>query len=180
MKFKLPIGVCILITLVLVSFGLLYGTVNGYREERAQVTSFLEGENSLWDAMRYRGADGLNLCVVARRHLKDDPAVEELMSAANALHMDGDSIVVKMQQNERVEKAAQAVAEALKQSESFNASERDIKYLDMLTANMQDLSKSVNIDYYNEKAREFNNELETKLLGKFAGMLGVKPCELFE
>ena len=76
MKFKLPMGVCVLIAIVLVLFGLGYGTFSGFREDRQQVTQLLSGENGLLDALSYQGADGLNLCVVARRHLpQDDPAV---------------------------------------------------------------------------------------------------------
>ena len=69
MKFKLPMGVCVLIAIVLVLFGLGYGTFSGFREDRQQVTQLLSGENGLLDALSYQGADGLNLCVVADRHL---------------------------------------------------------------------------------------------------------------
>lgn len=78
MKLKLPIGVCVLISLALVVFGLIFGTVSGFADERRQVTALLEGENGLMDVLSYRGADGLNLCVVARRHL---PQADEDVTA---------------------------------------------------------------------------------------------------
>lgn len=180
MKFKLPIGVCILISLVLVLFGLLYGTASGFNEDRAQVTSLLEGDNGLLDIMRYRGADGLNLCVVARRHLTGDADVEALAAAANKLRADGDSINDKKLESESLDAAVSAVAGKLRQTESFIKSERDGKYLDMLVTDMQDLAKSALATSYNEAAGEFNKSLETSLFGKIAAWLGVKPCELYE
>ena len=55
MKFKLPMGVCVLIAIVLVLFGLGYGTFSGFREDRQQVTQLLSGENGLLDALSYQG-----------------------------------------------------------------------------------------------------------------------------
>ena len=55
MKFKLPMGVCIVIAVALVLFGLGYGTFSGFREDRQQVTQLLSGENGLLDALSYQG-----------------------------------------------------------------------------------------------------------------------------
>ena len=86
MKRNLPTGVCVLIALALVAFGLIYGTLTGYGDERAQVEALWSGENGLSDVLCYRGADGLNLCVVARRHLpQNDPDVLALEQSAGAL-----------------------------------------------------------------------------------------------
>ena len=49
MKRNLPTGACVLIALALVAFGLIYGTLTGYGEERAQVEALLSGENGLSD-----------------------------------------------------------------------------------------------------------------------------------
>ena len=90
MKRNLPTGACVLIALALVAFGLIYGTLTGYGEERAQVEALWSGENGLSDVLSYRGADGLNLCVVARRHLpQDDPDVLALEESAGALRSSG-------------------------------------------------------------------------------------------
>ena len=78
MKKSLPISVCILISLALVLFGLAFGTVKGFGDDKQQVTQLLSGENGLMDVLAYRGADGHNLCVVASRHLTDDPDVAAL------------------------------------------------------------------------------------------------------
>ena len=86
MKFKLPMGVCVLIAIVLVLFGLGYGTFSGFREDRQQVTQLLSGENGLLDALSYQGADGLNLCVVADRHLPGNADVEALRQVSRKLN----------------------------------------------------------------------------------------------
>ena len=72
------------------------------------------------------------------------------------------------------------MAAKLKQTQSFQESERDRKYLDMLTADMQNLSKSAMVTTYNEAAVDFNSRLETPVIGALAKLLGVKPCELYE
>ena len=58
MKFKLPMGVCIVIAVALVLFGLGYGTFSGFREDRQQVTQLLSGENGLLDALSSRAPMG--------------------------------------------------------------------------------------------------------------------------
>ena len=84
MKIKLPTGLCVLMALALVVFGVFYGTFTGFRSDRAEVEELLE--NGLETVLEYRGADGMNLCVVARRHLpKDDPDVLALEAAARTL-----------------------------------------------------------------------------------------------
>ena len=81
MKPKLTLGVSILIALVLVAFGLVYGNVSGYADERAHVTALLEGDGGLETVLGYRAADGLNLCVIAARHLPDAPETPALRHA---------------------------------------------------------------------------------------------------
>lgn len=180
MKPKLSIGVCIFISLALVVFGLLFGTMNGYADDRRQVTALLEGDNGLLDVLGYRGADGLNLCVVANRHLKDDADVSALKSAADRLRDEREALAVKKREDARLDAAASAVAEKLLKTQSFLDSERDRKYLDMLTADMQNLQKSSMASTYNAAAEDFNKQLETPVIGALAKLLGVKPCELYE
>ena len=86
MKHRLPLGACILAALALVAFGLVYGTLRGYADERREVEALWEEANGLRDVLSYRAADGLNLCVVARRHLAaDDGTVLALGEASDAL-----------------------------------------------------------------------------------------------
>ncbi len=180
MKPKLSIGVCVLISLALVVFGLLFGTMSGYADDRRQVTALLEGDNGLLDVLSYRGADGLNLCVVARRHLSGDADVAALETAANNLRSGRGGLEAKKREDAKLNEAVGAVAAKLKQTQSFQESERDRKYLDMLTADMQNLSKSAMVTTYNEAAVDFNSQLETPVIGALAKLLGVKPCELYE
>lgn len=46
MKRNLPTGACVLIALALVAFGLIYGTLSGYGDERAQVEALWSGETA--------------------------------------------------------------------------------------------------------------------------------------
>ena len=180
MKNKLPVGLSVVIALVLVAFGLLYGTWMGYSEDRAEVTALLEKENGLMDVLSYRAADGLNLCVVARRHL--DAAAESLLAletAARALQN-----ASALEECNAADKAlAQAVGDLssrLQASAGFQTSERDQRYLSMLTADLNNLSASAAVSTYNEAASAFNEKLAAPLSGALAKLLGVEPCALYQ
>ena len=175
MKRNLPTGACVLIALALVAFGLIYGTLTGYGEERAQVEALWSG-----DVLSYRGADGLNLCVVARRHLpQDDPAVLALEESAGALRSAG-GIAAKKAADSALEADFAAVARKLESSASFQASERDPRYLSMLEADLSSLGASQAVSTYNRAASAFNDLLAAPLTGSLARLLGVTPCELYE
>lgn len=181
MKTKLPFGVSVLIALVLVAFGLLYGTYSGYREDRAQVTSLLESENGLMDVLSYRGADGMNLRVVALRHLDaGDEDVLNMQNAAAVLQSSTAAIGERAAADKALEEAVLAVSAKLQQAPSFRHSERDQKYLDMLTADLNSLSASTTVSAYNQAAADFNAQLASPLVGDLAKLLGVTECPLFE
>ncbi len=181
MKWKLPIWLCVVISLALVIFGLVFGTVRGFRDEQAQVTACLESENGLLDVLSYRGADGLNLCVVAKRHLAaDDEDVAALETAARGLQSAQTGLQEKKESDAQLESAAARVSRKLKASESFQQSQRDQKYLDMLLSDMQNLSGSAAADAYNQAAESFNELLGAPVTGKLAELLGVKPCALYQ
>lgn len=180
MKFRLPIGVCVVISLVLVLFGVVFGTVSGYTDDRKQVTALLEEEDGLRDVLCYRGADGLNLCVVAGRHLDaGEESLLRLKDAAENLRSSGRSLTEKRSDAADMEAAWQEVSALLKQTASFEESDRDTAYLAMLTADQQSLSGSAAVSAYNSAASAFNRKLTGTFIGKLAGLFGIKPCELF-
>lgn len=180
MKWKLPVWLCVVISLALVAFGLVFGTLRGFRDEQAQVLACLESENGLLDVLSYRGADGLNLCVVARRHLTGDADVTALETAARCLQSSTSTLMEKKAADEALEQVAASVAQKLKASDSFQQSQRDPKYLDMLLGDMQSLSGSAAAQTYNQAAQNFNNLLSAPVTGSFAALLGVEPCALYQ
>ena len=180
MKFRLSIGACILISLALVLFGLGYGTVSGYQQDRAHIMTLLEDENGLLDVLGYRGADGLNLCVVADRHIKGDADVEALRAAGEALRDDKAALSTKKAEDERLKTAVAAVREKLLATPSFNASARDVAYLEMLGNDLKQMENTSVAQTYNDAALKFNASLNAPLSGLIAKLFGVAPCELFE
>lgn len=181
MKPKLSIGVSILISLALVLFGLIFGTLSGFNDERKQVTALLSGESGLLDVLHYRGADGLNLSVVARRHLSPaDPDVLALQAAAQGLRDPGTSLSAKRQEDGRLAAAVERVAAKLREASSFQASGRDKAYLNMLTTDLEGLASSPVIGTYNQAAADFNRQLGTKTGGALARFLGMRPYELYQ
>lgn len=179
MKPRLSIGVCVLISLVLVLVGIGYGTYGGFVNDRKLATDLLEGENGLKGVMEYRGADGLNLCVVAQRHLAaaDTAALGEV---AKKLSDGSGDIEEMMAQNRELDGFVTSLSQQLRQSASFQASSRDQRYLSMLENDLNSLSQSSVIETYNKAAGEFNESLSGTPMGKLATLLGVKPCEIYE
>ncbi|MBE5814854.1 MAG: hypothetical protein E7320_06560 [Clostridiales bacterium] len=180
MKKSLPIGVCILISLALVLFGLGFGTVKGFNADRTQVSELLSGENGLMDVLSYRGADGYNLCVVARRHLTDDADVSELSRIAAVLTDATQSLAAKKQENDRLDAAVLAVKTKLEGTATYQQSQRDQKYMAMLEGDLKNLSATDKVSLYNQAAQDFNSQLSAPVSGWIASLLGVKPCELYQ
>ncbi len=179
MKFKLPIGVCIAVSLVLVLAGIGYGTVSGYADERAHVTQLLSGADGLLSVTDYRAGDGFNLCVVAKRHLSDDADVQALEAAAKALRDEKATLTQRKAADASLTAAVAAVAQKLRQTPSFTASARDKAYLDMLLTDLEQLGANAIFTTYNNAAEGFNAELEKPFSGFIAKLLGVTPCELY-
>lgn len=180
MKGKIPTTVCVLIALILVAFGLIYGTWSGYREDRAQVDELLTMENGLMDVLSYRAADGLNLCVVAKRHLPAaDEELQKLETAARQMQQSED-VRALTSLDHAVADAFSAVSGKLKETASFQQSGRDQRYLDMLAADLSSLQSSQIVSAYNRAAEDYNRQLDQPLVGTLAGWLGIEKCPLYE
>ena len=177
-NFKLSIGWCIVISLVLVVFGLSFGTVNGYNDDRAHVTALLEGDSGLMTVVGYRAADGLNLCVVAERHLSGDADVQTLRNAANALRAETKSLSAMKRADDALSAAFETVAKKLRANDGFNAAARDKNYLALLSSDFEQYGRHAIYATYNQAATDFNAKLEQNL-GFVAKFFGVKACELF-
>ena len=179
MKPKLTIGLSILISLVLVLFGLLYGNVSGYADDRAHVNALLEGDSGLKTVIGYRASDGLNLCVVADRHIAGDESVSTLRAAAKALREQDSSLAALKAKDDALTTAFTAVATQVRASASFAASARDVQYLQMLAADFAQYGENAIYTTYNTAVAEFNQKLTTPILGDVAQFFGIKPCELY-
>ena len=178
-KPKLSIWVCVLVALCLVAFGLLFGTVRGYNMERAQVEKKLSGDNGLLDALDYRGIDGLNLSVVASRHLTDNEDVQKLQAAARVLRDANASLADKKAADERMTDAVRAVSKAMKETATFAASQRDVSYLSQITNDLAQWALTIENCDYDKAAADFNKSLNDPIGGFFAKVLGVKAMELY-
>ncbi len=178
-KPKLSLWVCVLIALCLVAFGLTFGTVRGYNKERAQVETKLNGDNGLLDALDYRGIDGLNLSVVAARHLADSEDVQRLQAAARVLRDGRASLADKKAADRKLTDAAYDVAKLLKETPSLLESTRDSSYLNQLTDDLSQWALTIENCDYDKAAADFNQSLNDPIGGFFARILGVKPMTLY-
>lgn len=178
MKFKLSGALSIILSIALVIAGLCIGTVRGFNKERSSVTGLLENESGLMDVLSYRGADGLNLYQVASRHLQPCPEMEALKATATGLTSGSGTLEQLKQLDTTLDTDAANVIALLEASESYQSSQRDQRYVGMLQRDMQGLSNQSFYTEYTTAAEEFNHKLENDLLGKFAALLGVKPCTM--
>ena len=180
MKNKLPTALCVMIAVVLVAFGLLYGTWSGFREDRAQVNELLTMENGLLDVLSYRAADGINLSAVARRHLPaQDEDLQALESFARQLQQ-ASEVRASTSLDHAAAEAFSAVSAKLKETVSFQQSQRDQRYLDMLTADFSSLRTSDVVTAYNQAAADFNMQLAQPVSGWLASLMGIEKCPLYE
>ena len=180
MKGKIPTTFCVLIALALVAFGMIYGTWSGYREDRAQVDELLTMENGLLDVLGYRAADGLNLCVVAKRHLPaSDEDLQQLETTARQMQQSSD-VCALTSLDHAVSDAFSAVSAKLKETNSFQQSGRDQRYLDMLAADLSSLQSSEIVSAYQRAAEAYNRQLDQPLVGTLAEWLGIEKCPLYE
>ena len=180
MKFNLPTWLCVVLALGLVAFGLVFGTWSGYREDRADVTALLEADNGLMDVLSYRAADGINLSAVAKRHL---PAQDEDLIALEKWGRElqqAAEVRASTSLDHAVSEAFDAVSAKLKDTPSFRQSQRDQRYLDMLTADFNSLRASDVVSAYNQAASDFNSQLAQPVSGYLASLLGVEKCPLYE
>ena len=104
------------------------------------------------------------------------PTLEE---SAGALRSEG-GIAAKKAADSALEADFAAVARELESSASFQASERDQRYLSMLEADLSSLGASQAVSTYNRAASAFNDLLAAPITGTLARLLGVSPCELYE
>ena len=175
---KLSTGLCVLMAIALVAFGVVYGTWSGYREERAQVEELLTMENGMMDVLAYRAADGLNLCAVAKRHLNaEDEALKTLESISRA-QQQAQSFQPEM--DAQLTAALETVIAKLMAADTFAQSARDQRYLAMLQADLASLRNSEVVQAYNRAAEAFNTRLQSPLTGSFAMLLGIESCPLYQ
>ncbi len=180
MKPKLSVWVCLLISLALVVFGVVYGASTGFARERKAVEACLTGDDGLLDALDTCGADALNLSVVAGRHLSGDADVKALQAAGRTLRDGSADLSAKSAALDAVQAKLEAVAQKLGQSETFRASSRDVQYLKTLSESLRQELLSPKINTYNEAAKAYNAQLDDAFSGFLAKLSGAKPCALFE
>ena len=180
MKWKIPTWLCVLIAIVLVAGGMAYGTWSGYREDRAAVVELLTMENGLMDVLWYRAADGVNLSAVAKRHLPaQDEDLLELETRARQQQQTAE-VRASTSLDHAVAEAFAAVSAKLKETASFQQSQRDQRYLEMLTADWNSLQASSAVTAYNTAAARFNQQLDAPVAGALARLLGIEKCPLYE
>lgn len=174
---KLRSGVAFLLMVVLIVAGIGIGVYQGWDKERDRVMAVKEGLDGM---LSTRMEAAYNVLTVAGRHLsKEDELVRNVAHHRSILGSDA-SLPQKAAANEQLTRDADALLKKLAALPSVQQDSRDKMYVEaylpqMLTESEQ-ITASAN---YNVAAREFNESLETNIIGRLAAFLGVKPAEEF-
>ena len=179
---RLPIGVCVVISIALVLVGLGFGTVRGFREDSARVEETLTEAGGLRNILYYRGADGLNLLAVAARHLPaDDTLCAELRGYALTLTDETAELSALREADGALKSCFDRVCERVEETDTILQSTRDEQYLLMLKADAEKwgVEAANAAERYDLAAAAFNDSLNAPVSGFLAKLLGVRPCALY-
>ena len=177
---RIPIGVAVIFAVLLILFGVVFGTVRGLTDERKKVESLLTRDGGLYDLLFDRGADGVNLCKVARRHLiQNDESILSLERYAEILMSEETELEEKKQANDMLEPAFETVRDKVSATQTCMASQRDRNYLEMLHKDLLAISAAEAVQAYNRAAESFNDQLKKPFSGYLAGLFQIKACKLF-
>lgn len=178
---RIPTGVAVLISLFLVLFGIVYGTVRGIQDDRSKAEALLTRAGGLNDVLFDRGADGLNLCQVARRHLApQDEAIVALEQICVVLMSETETLAQKKQANDALQPAFERVWEKTAATATCQSSQRDGSYLEMLSRDLAALRVEEIAQQYNQAASSFNEQRKKAFEGYFSALFRIEACALFE
>lgn len=180
MKETVSTAFIVLLSAVLVLFGIFYGAYHGWSNEYEQVQAAFEADNGLNTELAYRGNNAANLKTVALRHIaKDEAALVEIENARNKLMDTQLPLSQRYQANIAMEDSMQKLMAKLRSIESVKQSERDLAYLNMIEMDMANLAKDSAANY-NQLAKEYNSMLANAPSGLLARILGVRFADVFE
>jgi len=173
-------ALCLLLALLLVAGGLLYGARKGWQAEADGVSALYAAEGGLRAMLALRAADASNLLQVAARHLPPgDELLSALSGARDTLGREEASLSEKYAANRRLTQAVEALSPALAQSDSFPEDTRDQNYVTTLTQALNSYEGSGAAQAYNEAAEAFNRRKGRSPSGLAAGLMGVPDAPLF-
>lgn len=175
-RFQLPHIVCIILAILLVVGGTVWNNVAGVKNLRAKA---MNKAAALQDILENRGADGMNLSVIAARHLPgDDEDLTGLIAAAKTLQSKEATLSEKQTASEVLNGCFARLQQKLANLEGF-AETRDAAYLQMVQTALNTDSAEQAATLYNQQAIIYNNRLASPLDGLLSRLFGLKPCGLF-
>lgn len=171
----------VIFAVVLVIAGVIWNNVGTYTDKRAKVLQEMAAGSELDTALVNRGSDGLNLCVVARRHLPAlDADILALNEASRTLQDQSLDAAKRLETSGRVLELAEALQEKLQECDGV-AGSRDQGYLDMILNALRVTDDPITAaGAYNHAAQRFNEALASPVDGFLPRLFGVKPCSLVQ
>jgi len=154
-------------------------TLNRMRDDLDGIYYYDQAGYSIDDGIEKRRAAANDLITLAGRYQDKNPELEGLIDAldyrvraSENAGFDEDTFEMEAQANFALDAPAQALADALKQSD---LSEKDAKYPDQLIKQMESEQDKISRSSYNDEARAFNAKL-----AELAPMALVKPMATFD
>lgn len=181
MKRPFSTAFLILLSAVLVIFGIFYGARQGWQAEANRIDALFSKDGGLQTMLVYRANDAANLEKVALRHIDaSDETLSALKKSRDAAVNENASLHDRFIANGQLDTVAKAVEGILLGTLSFTQSQRDTEYVSVILRDMQMLSSSGAVDEYNAAARDFNNRINSSLSGLAARLLLIRPAQIFE
>ena len=180
---KLKTGWAIVIMVILIAGGVVYGAYSGWTDERALVNETRAGLESM---LQTRVESAYNVLAVAKRHLpEDDEAYQRVVRDRNDLESsskDADDMAQKAKANDALTADAAALLDKLAQLDSVKKDSRDNMYVTSYLPQMLAQSEQKTVGAaYNQAAADFNSRMNGTFSGWLArSFLGIKPAAEFK
>jgi len=164
---------CVLLALALAAFAVGSGAVRGWSGEREKALHILTGDSRMAGTLANRAMDAANLAVVAARHLPQEDVHLQALRHAHQVLTGGHAAAAELAQADAaLTETALALAEALPQLATVQASQRDQVYIATLTRTLAEGTDASGA--YLAAAEDFNARMQRSLTGRLAMLLGVE------
>ena len=182
---KMKTGWAIVVMVILIAGGVVYGAYRGWTGERALVNETRAGLDSM---LQTRVESAYNVLAVAKRHVPEtDEAYQRVaqdlkdLEGSGRIESETSAMARKAKANDSLTADAAALLDKLSQMDSVKNDSRDNMYVTSYLPQMLAQSEQKTAGAaYNQAAADFNGRMNKTFSGWLARtMLGIKPAAEF-
>ncbi len=156
----------ILICILLIIFGLIYNIIYDLKSEEKVLKEI--SEDGIATIFNYKAYDGKNAVAIASRYIdKNSPELQKITNTSNNILNSKLSLHERYENFNILNKDIDNISLLLYNNESFNNSTKDKNLWEMLTIEVNNLSKSNVINTYNNAVSTYNSKLSSPIYSFF-------------